>query len=331
MDLDLVFLGTSASAPTASRAPSATLIRRGGERVLVDCGEGTQRQLLRSDAGLVDVDFILLTHLHADHVLGLPGLLKTYSLRGRDTALTLYGPRGTEALIGSLRRVVGALSYPFEIVELRSSDRVPCVDGAYHPFRVEHGADAFGYALVEQERPGHFDVEQADRLGVEPRARGLLQRGEAVTLPDGTVVRPEEVLGEARRGRRLVLTGDTAACPAVVEAAQGADVLVHEATFASADRVRARETSHSTAAEAALTAAAAGVELLVLTHFSGRYPARVLLDEARAVFGSTVAARDFDLLTIPFPERGAPVHAPRGARTGREPTSGRASTLGLDL
>ena len=285
--------------------------------MLVDCGEGTQRQLLRSDAGLVDVDFILLTHLHADHILGLPGLLKTYSLRGRDTALTLYGPRGTEALVASLRRVFGALTYPFEIVELGPNDRVSCEDGAYHVFRVEHGVDAYGYALIEDERPGRFDVEAADRLGVEPRGRGALQRGEAVTLADGTRVEPSEVLGEARRGRRVVLTGDTAACPAVVEAARDADVLIHEATFSAADRARARETSHSTAPEAALAAAAANVHLLVLTHLSGRYPASLLLAEAQEVFEPTVAARDFDLLSVPFPERGLPVLEPRGARRPR--------------
>lgn len=281
----------------------------------MDCGEGTQRQLLRSDAGLVDVDFILLTHLHADHILGLPGLLKTYSLRGRDTELTLYGPRGTEALVASLRRVFGALTYPFEIVELRSHDRVPVEAGAYHAFRVEHGADALGYALVEEPRPGRFDVETADRLGVEPRARGALQRGDDVTLGDGTIVRPGDVLGETRPGRRVVLTGDTAGCAAVVEAARGGDVLIHESTFAAEDGVRARETSHSTSADAALAAAAANVSLLVLTHFSGRYPAARLLAEAQEIFENTVAARDFDLLEVPFPERGSPKLEVRGART----------------
>lgn len=318
MDLDLVVLGTSASAPTASRAPSATLVRRGGERVLIDCGEGTQRQLLRSDAGLVDVDFILLTHLHADHILGLPGLLKTYSLRGRDTGLTLYGPRGTEKLVASLRRVVGALTYPFEISELEARDRVPVEAAAFHAFRVDHGAEALGYALVEDDRPGRFDVEAADRLGVDPRARGALQRGETLTLGNGTTVAPGDVLGEPRRGRRIVLSGDTAASGAVVEAARGADVLVHESTFADADRERARETSHSTAVEAALAGAAADVRLLALTHFSGRYPAPALLEEARAVFPRVVALRDFDLISVPFPERGEPVHVVRGARTGRE-------------
>jgi ribonuclease Z len=317
VDLDLVFLGTAGSAPTARRAPSATLIRRGGERLLIDCGEGTQRQLLRSDAGLVDLDAIFLTHLHADHYLGLPGLLKTYSLRGRDAPLVLHGPRGTASLMGALRRIFGTLTYPFEIIELSAGETLQRDGYSLHMFDVDHGVEAVGYALVEDERPGRFDPDVADRLGVEPRARGLLQRGEEVALADGSVVRPDDVLGEARRGRKLVLTGDTASCTSVVEAAEGADVLVHEATFAVVDRERARETRHSTAADAALAACAAKVGLLVLTHISGRYAGRELLAEAQEIFPDTIVPRDFDLLTLPFPERGAPEHVHRGARTPR--------------
>lgn len=318
VDLDLVFLGTAASAPTARRAPSATLIRRGGERLLVDCGEGTQRQLLRSDAGLVDLDAIFLTHLHADHFLGLPGLLKTYSLRGRDAPLVLHGPRGTSALFDALRRLFGTLSYPFEIVEVEPGDTIERGDYVVLPFPVEHGVAAVGYTLAEYDRPGRFDTEIADRLGVERRARGLLQRGEAVTLTDGTTVRPDEVLGEARAGRRLVLTGDTAPCASVVDAAAGADVLVHEATFLADEHDRARETRHSTAGQAALAAREAGVRLLALTHVSGRYGGGEILDEARQLYEATVVPRDFDTITVPFPERGAPVLVPKGARRPRE-------------
>jgi ribonuclease Z len=317
VDLDLAFLGTAASTPTARRALSATLIRRGGERLLVDCGEGTQRQLLRSDAGLVDLDAIFLTHLHADHFLGLPGLLKTYSLRGREAPLVLHGPRGTTTLFGALRRLFGTLSYPFEIVEVEPGDTIERGDYAISPFRVEHGVDAVGYALAEHDRPGRFDAETADRLGVEPRARGTLQRGEAVTLADGQTVRPDEVLGETRKGRRLALTGDTAPCASIVDAAAGADVLVHEATFLAGETERARETRHSTAGQAALAAREAGVRLLALTHVSGRYAGGDILDEAKQVFGATVVPRDFDTITIPFPERAAPMLVPRGARRPR--------------
>ncbi len=312
-----MFLGTAASAPTARRAPSATLIRRGGERLLIDCGEGTQRQLLRSDAGLIDLDAIFLTHLHADHFLGLPGLLKTYSLRGRDAPLVLYGPRGTASLLSALRRIFGTLSFPFDIVELAAGEALERDGYVLEGFEVDHGVEALGYALIEAARPGRFDLEVSDRLGVEPQARGLLQRGDEVVLADGTVVRPEDVLGEARRGRKLVLTGDTASCTSVVDAAAGADVLVHDATFLIVDRERARETRHSTAADAALAARAAEVGLLALTHISGRYAGRELLAEAQEIFPDTVVPRDFDLLTVPFAERDKPVLLPRGARRPR--------------
>jgi ribonuclease Z len=316
VDLDVVFLGTSGSAPTAQRAPSALLVRRGGERLLVDCAEGTQRQLLRSDVGLAELREVFLTHYHADHYLGLPGMLKTFALRGRDLPLTVYGPPGLRDLIGALRRVFGTLPYPLELVEIRPGDRLERDGYAIEPFRVEHGVSAVGYALAEDGRPGRFDVDEADRLGVpDGPARGALQRGEAVTLPDGAVVTPAQVLGEARRGRRIVVTGDTAPCATVVEAAAGADLLVHEATFCEDEADRARETSHSTAAGAAAVARDAGVALVALTHLSGRYGGRQVEEEARGVFEQAVVPRDFDVVTVPFPERGAPELVPRGARS----------------
>lgn len=318
MDLDLVFLGTSASAPTAARGTAATLIRRGGDRVLVDCGEGTQRQLLRSDVGLVDLEHVFLTHLHADHVLGLPGMLKTFGLRGRDVPITVYGPRGTRALLGALGVVVGRVAYPLQVVELGPGESVGLEDYRIETFAVAHGTTAVGYALREDERPGRFDVSAAEALGVPSGPlRGALQRGEAVTLPDGVVVRPADVLGAPRRGRTVVITGDTAPAASVVEAAAGADVLVHEATFLAEERARAKETGHSTAAEAALVAREAEVGLLALTHLSARYPPSDVADEARQLFPRTVVPRDFDLLLVPLPERGEPQLVARGARRGR--------------
>lgn len=318
MDLDLVFLGTSASAPTAARGTAATLIRRGGDRLLVDCGEGTQRQLLRSDVGLVDLEHVFLTHLHADHVLGLPGMLKTFGLRGRDVPITVYGPRGTRALLGALGVVVGRVAYPLQVVELGPGESVGLEDYRIETFAVAHGTTAVGYALREDERPGRFDVSAAEALGVPSGPlRGALQRGEAVTLPDGRVVRPADVLGAPRRGRTVVITGDTAPAASVVEAAAGADVLVHEATFLAEERARAKETGHSTAAEAALVAREAEVGLLALTHLSARYPPSDVADEARQLFPRTVVPRDFDLLLVPLPERGEPQLVGRGARRGR--------------
>lgn len=318
MDLDVVFVGTSGSMPTAQRAPSATLVRRGGERLLFDCAEGTQRQLLRSDVGLVDLREVFLTHFHADHFLGLPGMLKTFALRGRELPLTVYGPPGLRDLMDSLQRIVGRLTYPVELVELEPGDALARDDYDLLPFAVPHGNWGLGYALVEHERPGRFDVEAADALGVPPgRERGALQQGEPVTLADGRTIEPGQVLGEARPGRKLVLTGDTAPSSDVVEAALGADLLVHEATFCEDEVERARETDHSTAAAAARVAADAGVKLLALTHVSSRYSGGDIEREARAVFPDTVVPRDFDVIEIPYAERGVPGLVKSGARTRR--------------
>lgn len=316
MDLDVVFLGTSGSAPTARRAPTATLVRRGGERLLFDCGEGTQRQLLRSDVGLVDLPDVFLSHYHADHFLGLPGMLKTFSLRGREAPLAVHGPPGLTALFRTLGRVFGQLTYPLDLVEREPWEEIERDGYRIVAFPVSHGVPALGYALREDTRPGRFDVEHADALGVPSGpARGALQRGEPVTLDGGRVVAPDEVLGPARPGRAIVLTGDTAPTGSVVEAAAGADVLVHEATFCADEADRARETLHSTAGAAALAAREAGVRLLALTHLSSRYPASAVAEEAMELFVETVVPRDFDVIAVPFAERGAPVLVPRGARS----------------
>jgi ribonuclease Z len=318
VDLDVVFLGTSGSMPTPKRGLPATLVRRGGEKLLFDCGEGTQRQLLRSDVGLVELEEVFVTHFHADHYLGLPGMLKTFALRGREVSLTIYGPGGLAGLVGGLRRIFGRLTYQVSVVELEPGETLARDGYRIEPFSVSHGVTALGYALIEDERPGRFDVARADELGVPGGPeRGALQRGEPVTLADGREVRPEQVLGEPRAGRKVVLTGDTAPAASVVDAATGADLLVHEATFLADERERARETSHSTAGEAALVAREAGVKLLALTHVSTRYFGHQVVEEACELFPVTVVPRDFDLVTIPFSERGAPELVRSGARAGR--------------
>jgi ribonuclease Z len=319
VDLDLVFLGTSASAPTAGRAPTALLVRRGGERLLVDCAEGTQRQLMRSTLGLPDLEEILLTHFHADHTLGLPGLMKTFALRGREAPLTIYGPPGLRELLADLRRVFGRVSYPVEGVEVRPGEALERDGYRILVFPVHHGVSAVGYALAEDDRPGEFDASAADALGIPfGPERGALQRGESVTLDGDRVVTPEQVVGPARSGRRIVITGDTAPVETVRVLAEGADVLVHEATFTEDERARAAETLHSTARQAAQLAAAAGVRLLALTHVSPRHFGTELLEEARAEFPATVAPRDFDVIEVPFAERGEPRLVRRGARPPKE-------------
>jgi ribonuclease Z len=322
VDLDVVFVGTAGSMPTAQRSPSATIIRRGGERLLFDCGEGTQRQLLRSDVGLTDLREVFLTHFHADHFLGLPGMLKTFALRGRDLPLTVYGPVGLGELMTSLRRLFGRLTYPYDVVELPPGESLDRDGYVLRAFPVRHGLSAIGYALVEHERPGRFDVEVADRLGVPPGPdRGRLQRGEQVALENGRVVAPVDVLGPPRPGRTIVLSGDTAPIQSVVDAAEGADLLVHEATFCEDEADRARETEHSTAVEAARVARDAGVKLLALTHLSTRYFGGDVEREAREIFPATVVPRDFDVIEVPFEERGVPRLLKSGARVRRRPSS----------
>lgn len=301
--------------PTALRAPAAFLVRRGGERLLFDCAEGTQRQLQRSSVGLPDIEEIFLTHFHADHYLGLPGMLKTFALRGREEpGVTVYGPHGLRDLFGKLKPFLGRLPYPLTTVELAPGDVLERGDYRIETFAVDHGVAAVGYALVEQARPGRFDVEAADALDVPPgRERGQLQQGRPLTLAGGAVVEPEAVLGPARPGRKIVLTGDTAPAPSVVQAAYEADLLVHEATFANEEKERARETLHATAAEAAEVARLANVGLLALTHVSTRYFGPELAREAREIFAETVVPRDFDVIEVPFPERGKPQLVKGGA------------------
>jgi ribonuclease Z len=316
VDLDVVFLGTAGSVPSAQRSPSATLLRRGGDRILVDCGEGTQRQLLRSSVGLVDLDLILLTHFHGDHVFGLPGLLKTYALRDRERPLPIVGPRGLGDLYRVLQPLIGRLPFELSLVELEPGEHVGLDGYRLEAHRASHRIAAQAYALAEEGRPGRFDVATARALGVpEGPAFGLLQRGEPVVLPSGETIRPEQVVGEGRRGRRVVLSGDTRPCKGVLEAAEGADVLVHEASFTVADAERARDTAHSTAREAAEVGKRAGVVLLALTHLGQRAHPREAKREARAVFASTVVPRDFDIIEVPFPERGRP-ELRRGAAAG---------------
>ena len=303
MDLDVLFVGTAGSAPTARRGLPATLIRRGGERLLFDCGEGTQRQLVRS-VGLIELEEVFITHFHADHVLGLPGMLKTFSLRGRERPLTVYGPPGLRGLFAGLTPVIGKTTFEVRLEELEPNAELRRDGYRIAAFAVDHGVSAQGYALLEDERPGHFDPERAHALGVSPGPDfGRLQRGETV---DG--VRPEQVMGEPRRGRKVVLAGDTARCEMTEVVAFEADLLVHEATFSDEHADRAAETRHSTARQAAEVASAARAHMLALTHVSPRYGGAELRDEARAVFPNTIVPRDFDRVEIPFPERGGPVH-----------------------
>ena len=321
MDLDVVFLGTGGSVPSARRNTAGVLARRGGDRLLFDCGEGTQRQMQRS-IGLIPVDAIFITHLHADHYLGLPGLIKSYEMQDRSEPLTIYGPPGLVGLFDSMSRIIGRPSYEFELIELNRGEEVGFDEYVVEPFDVEHRIVANGYSLREDPRPGRFDPEAARALGVEPGpAFSALQDGQTVAGRDGSVA-PEQVMGPDRPGRTVVITGDTEPCEETEDAARGAELLVHDASFAAGEEDRASETGHSTATGAAELAAAAGVKMLALVHISSRHFIPDVLDDAQEVFAATVAPRDFDVVEIPLPERGEPRLIANGAReraTGARP------------
>lgn len=314
MDLDVVFLGTGGSTPSARRNTASVLIKRGGDRLMFDCGEGTQRQMQRS-LGLIHLDAIFVTHLHADHYLGLPGLIKTYELQERVDPLPIYGPPGLVELFDSMRRIIGRPRYELELHEINGGETVEFGDYVVEPFEVSHRIAANGYALAEDDRPGRFDPAAARALGVpEGPAFGDLQQGTAVVASDGSTVEPEQVMGEDRPGRTVAITGDTEPCDATIECASGAELLVHDSSFSEAEADRAAETGHSTAQQAAEVAATAGVEMLALVHISSRHFVPDILAEAKETFEPVVAPRDFDLIEIPLPERGKPELITDGAR-----------------
>jgi ribonuclease Z len=306
MILSVTFLGTSASRPTVERNVTSLAIHREGETFLFDCGEGTQRQMMRYGVSF-SVSDIFFTHTHADHVLGVIGLVRTMALQGRTEPMRLYGPPKSERL---LRQAITLGSdkqhFPIEFIELAEGQPVQREGFRIIPFPVEHaGAAAFGLALVEDERLGRFHPERAKALGIpEGPLWGRIHRGEPVTLPDGQVILPSDLVGPTRAGRKVVFTGDCRPSASTVDAAAGADLLIHEATFARDEAERAVETGHSTAHDAAMVARTAGVKQLVLTHISSRYSrdAHELKTEACAVFKCTTIARDGMTIEIPFPD-----------------------------
>ncbi|HXW96386.1 MAG TPA: ribonuclease Z, partial [Gemmatimonadales bacterium] len=299
--LKLTFLGTGAACPSVDRNVSSLALTRDGETMLFDCGEGTQRQMMRYGVSFAFSE-IFFTHFHSDHLLGVTGLMRTLGLlnlfgeESRRAGLTLYGPRGAEKVLRQIMEVgIERVKFPVEIVELKVGDTLRRGEYDIVTFPTEHRADTLGYALIEHPRLGRFHPEKARELGIpEGPLWGKIHKGEAITLPDGRSIRPEELVGGPRPGRKVVLSGDTRPCAGVREMAQGADLLVHEATFSHQDLERAKETGHSTAREAAELAVQAEVRHLILTHISPRYTreAPELLAEARAVFPESAIARD---------------------------------------
>ncbi len=307
MSMRVTFLGTSGAVPTTQRNPSAILVNREGDRLLFDAAEGTQRQMMQFGTGFTISD-LFITHLHGDHVLGIPGLVQTWNFNDRDDPLMIYTPRGTGDDIDTLVHAVGSQpSFPIHITEVAPGEvAVRRDEYEVRAFRTDHDTNSLGYALVEDDRKGRFDRERAEELGVPvgPKFQEL-HAGNPVELEDGTVVRPEQVVGEPRPGRRFVYTGDTRPTEQVVSMAENADLLVHDATFADDRADRARKTAHSTAAQAAEIAQRAGAVRLALVHVSSRYAGDVSahLREAREAFdGEVIAPDDGDIVEVSYPD-----------------------------
>jgi ribonuclease Z len=304
MSLTVRFLGTSASRPTVERNVTAIAMIREGETLLFDCGEGTQRQMMRYGTSFALAD-IFFTHMHADHMLGVIGLFRTLSLQGRTEPMRLWGPRNSAALLKqAIALGTERQPFPFEVNEVSPDEPIKRKGYSIVPFAVDHkDRPALGYALVEEIRLGRFNPEKAREMGIpEGPAWGKLHRGQPVTLDDGRVIEATDLVGAPRPARKVVFAGDSRPSAGTRAVAEGADLLIHEATFADDEQPRAVETGHSTAREAAEVARDAGVRQLALTHLSARYSlnAGELLQQAREVYPNTVIARDGMEIDVPF-------------------------------
>jgi len=293
--LRVIFLGTGGSTPTVHRNLPSIVVRRGGESIMFDCGEGTQRQMMFAKVGFCRKMEIFISHMHGDHILGLPGLFQTMSLLGRRRPLEIFGPEGIRKFIDAVTKTVEYnLTFPIksEVVE----EGLVYKGTGYKVFAVwaDHSVPNLSYALVEDERPGKFFPARAEELGV-PRGRlwSRLQRGEVVKLEDGRVVEPDEVTGPPRPGRKIVYSGDTRPCSAVEKLASNADLLIHDSTLDDELVEKALEQGHSTPSQAARIAKRAAVKELILTHISPRYDdPNVLLEQAKRIFPNVQVAED---------------------------------------
>lgn len=306
MSLEVIFLGTAASVPTVDRALPSVVVKRGNEILMFDCGEGAQRQMIKARVGFHKKMKILVSHMHGDHVLGLPGVLQTMSLLDRSRELEVYGPVGIKAFVRAIQRTVQfVLTFPLEIHEIKR-EGVICDEEEYivKNARTSHVIPSIGYALIEKPRPGRFDAGKAKTLGVpEGPLWSMLQHGEKVEAPNGKMTSPDQVVGASRPGRKIAYSGDTRPTDRLVRLAQNADLLIHEATLSDELLERAEEDGHSTPSQAAEIAKKARVKRLVLTHVSSRYKTtEELLQQAKKIFPNVEVATDFMKLELPLLE-----------------------------
>lgn len=301
--LRIIFLGTGGSLPTRNRNPSAIMVNRKGELLLFDCGEGTQQQMMRAKTGMMNLSSIFITHLHADHFLGIPGLMQTMSFMGRKEPLLIYGPEGTREFT-ELFEALGYFNLKYEVrgIELKPGDLIEREEYVIRALKTEHNISSLGYALIENPRPGRFNREKAIKLGIPPGPLfAKLQKGNPVEV-NGKLINPEDVMGAPRPGRTVVYSGDTRPCKSILEASRNADVLIHDGSFADEMADWAEESKHSTAGEVAALAKEAGVRKLILTHISSRYTddAEPILTDSKKIFENVIIAEDLMEIEIPY-------------------------------
>ena len=299
----IIFLGTGGSLPTRNRNPSAVMVNRERELILFDCGEGTQQQMMRAKTGMMSLSSIFVSHFHADHFLGIPGLIQTMSFMGRKEPLMIYGPEGTREFT-ELFKAFGYFNLKYEIrgIQLKPGDVVEGKDYLIRALKTEHSIPSLGYALVENPRPGRFNREKAVKLGITPGPLfAKLQRGIPVEVNE-KLVKPEDVMGVLRPGRTVIYSGDTRPCDSVLEASRDADLLIHDCSFADEMADWAEESRHSTAGEVAALAKEAGVRKLLLTHISSRYTDDVepILTDSKKIFENVIVAEDLMEIEVPY-------------------------------
>ncbi len=306
MSIRVVFLGTSGSVPTLKRSLPSVVIQCPKELWMFDCGENTQRQMMQAKVSFHKKLKVFLSHLHGDHVLGLPGVLQTMALMDRKESVAVYGPPGIKDFLVCTKETLNfGLTFPVEITEILGEGTIlDEEDYTLTAARSNHAVDSYAYAFVEKPRPGKFYPKKAQALGV-PKGElwSKLQSGEEITLPDGRAVNPSEVMGPPRAGRKIVYTGDTRPFEAFAKFAADADLVIHESTFDDSLAEKAALDGHSTPSQAAQEAKAANAKRLVLTHISARYPdASLLLEQAKKVFANSILAEDFLELELPLNE-----------------------------
>jgi ribonuclease Z len=299
--LRIIFLGTGGSWPTVKRNVSSIAVKRGSEILLFDCGEGTQRQFQQSTLSYMQISKIFITHFHGDHFLGLPGLIQTMQLNDRDKPLHIYGPEGIAELTDQLL-TLGYFRPSYRIIahEINDGQEIKFDDYSISALKVNHKIPTLAYRLQELERPGRFNKSKALKLGIpEGPLFSKLQKGHTITLSNGEKITPDMILGPSRKGRKIVISGDTKPCDQIIAFSEDADILIHEATFDSRLQDIAKEYGHTTASQAAEIAKKARVEKLFLVHISPRYlDFHVLEEEARSVFAHSYVPKDFQEVEV---------------------------------